>query len=116
MGMGMGMGRPRCCRARYTWGRAQAAFLRLNRCPARRRHPPQPFLGEEGGRPPCTTGFIPQPSQPQCLDPPRRRRGIFDTDFLALLAHVLLGTVLSKIVPFLYGARPALLQLGAGLP
>ncbi|KIY98661.1 monooxygenase [Monoraphidium neglectum] len=45
-----------------------------------------------------------------------RRRGIFDTDFLALLAHVLLGTILSKVVPFLYGAKPALLQLGAGLP
>lgn len=48
--------------------------------------------------------------------PPYRRRGIFDPDFLALLAHVLLGTILSKIVPFIYGARPALLQLGAGLP
>lgn len=35
---------------------------------------------------------------------------------MALLAHVLLGTILSKIVPFLYGSRPALLQLGAGLP
>jgi hypothetical protein len=45
-----------------------------------------------------------------------RRRGIFDADFLALLAHVLVGTILSKLVPFLYGARPALLQLGAGLP
>lgn len=45
-----------------------------------------------------------------------RRRGLLDVDFLALLAHVLLGTILSKVVPFLYGAKPALLQLGAGLP
>lgn len=43
-----------------------------------------------------------------------RRRGIFDTDFLALLAHVVLGTILSKVVPFLYGKKPALLQLGSG--
>ena len=48
--------------------------------------------------------------------PFNRRRGLLDTDFLALLAHVLLGTLLSKVVPFLYGAKPALLQLGAGLP
>ena len=55
-------------------------------------------------------------NHPTPSSPHHRRRGIFDTDFLALLAHVLLGTILSKLVPFLYGARPALLQLGAGLP
>mgnify|MGYP001807571534 CR=1 FL=1 len=42
-----------------------------------------------------------------------RRRGPFDPDFLQLLSHVLLGTVLSKIVPFIYGAKPALLKLGS---
>jgi hypothetical protein len=56
------------------------------------------------------------PPPPFGTPTPCRRRGIFDTDFLALLAHVLLGTILSKVVPFLYGAKPALLQLGAGLP
>jgi ubiquitin carboxyl-terminal hydrolase 48 len=45
-----------------------------------------------------------------------RRRGPFDPDFLQLLSHVLLGTVLSKIIPFLYGARPALLTLGSRTP
>jgi hypothetical protein len=43
----------------------------------------------------------------------RRRRGPFDPEFLQLLSHVLLGTVLSKIVPFIYGAKPALLKLGS---
>ncbi len=42
-----------------------------------------------------------------------RRRGLLDPDFLQLLSHVLLGTVLSKIVPFIYGAKPALLKLGS---
>eukprot|EP00878_Enallax_costatus_P016055 GHUV01016834.1.p1 GENE.GHUV01016834.1~~GHUV01016834.1.p1 ORF type:complete len:473 (+),score=145.50 GHUV01016834.1:831-2249(+) len=42
-----------------------------------------------------------------------RRRGILDPDFLQLLSHVVLGTILSKIVPFLYGSRPALLKLGS---
>lgn len=56
---------------------------------------------------------------PNACPPPththaQRRKGIFDPDFLALLSHVVLGTILSKIVPFIYGARPALLQLGAG--
>lgn len=41
-----------------------------------------------------------------------RRRGPFDPDFLQLLSHVLLGTILSKVVPFIYGAKPALLKLG----
>lgn len=41
-----------------------------------------------------------------------RRRGPFDPDFLQLLSHVVVGTLLSKIVPFLYGAKPALLKLG----
>lgn len=45
-----------------------------------------------------------------------RRKGPLDPDFLQLLAHVLLGTILSTLVPFLYGKRPALLQLGSGLP
>ncbi|PNH10362.1 Kynurenine 3-monooxygenase [Tetrabaena socialis] len=45
-----------------------------------------------------------------------RRKGPFDPDFVQLLAHVILGTVLSKIVPFLYGPKPALLQLGSGIP
>jgi ubiquitin carboxyl-terminal hydrolase 48 len=45
-----------------------------------------------------------------------RRRGPFDPDFLQLLSHVLLGTILSKILPFLYGARPALLTLGSRTP
>jgi ubiquitin carboxyl-terminal hydrolase 48 len=43
----------------------------------------------------------------------RRRRGLFDTDFLQLLSHVVLGTILSKLMPFLYGAKPALLKLGS---
>lgn len=42
-----------------------------------------------------------------------RRRGPFDPDFLQLLSHVVLGTILSKIVPFIYGAKPALLKLGS---
>lgn len=42
-----------------------------------------------------------------------RRRGLLDRDFLQLLSHVLLGTILSKIVPFLYGSKPALLKLGS---
>ncbi|KXZ44087.1 hypothetical protein GPECTOR_74g701 [Gonium pectorale] len=45
-----------------------------------------------------------------------RRKGPFDPDFLQLLAHVVLGTILSKIVPFIYGPRPALLRLGSGIP
>ncbi|EFJ43553.1 flagellar-specific protein Ssa14 [Volvox carteri f. nagariensis] len=45
-----------------------------------------------------------------------RRKGPFDPDFLQLLAHVILGTLLSKIVPFLYGPKPALLRLGSGIP
>ncbi|KAG2449076.1 hypothetical protein HYH02_005825 [Chlamydomonas schloesseri] len=45
-----------------------------------------------------------------------RRKGPFDPDFLQLLAHVILGTILSKIVPFIYGSRPALLRLGSGIP
>ncbi len=39
-----------------------------------------------------------------------------DPDFLQLLSHVVLGTVLSKIVPFLYGNKPALLKLGTTTP
>lgn len=42
-----------------------------------------------------------------------RRKGPFDPDFLQLLSHVLLGTILSKIVPFIYGSKPALLKLGS---
>lgn len=42
-----------------------------------------------------------------------RRRGPLDPDFLQLLSHVILGTVLSKIVPFLYGSKPKLLELGS---
>jgi 2-polyprenyl-6-methoxyphenol hydroxylase-like FAD-dependent oxidoreductase len=42
-----------------------------------------------------------------------RRRGLFDKDFVSLFAHVILGTILSKVVPFLYGPRPALLRLGS---
>jgi kynurenine 3-monooxygenase len=42
-----------------------------------------------------------------------RRKGPFDPDFLQLLSHVILGTILSKIVPFLYGKQPKLLQLGS---
>jgi len=45
-----------------------------------------------------------------------RRRGPFDPDFLQLLSHVVLGTILSKVLPFLYGAKPALLQLGSTTP
>ena len=45
-----------------------------------------------------------------------RRRGPFDPDFLQLLSHVVLGTILSKVLPFLYGAKPALLQLGSTIP
>ncbi|GLC46748.1 hypothetical protein PLESTF_000431900 [Pleodorina starrii] len=45
-----------------------------------------------------------------------RRKGPLDPDFLQLLAHVILGTILSKIVPFLYGPKPALLRLGSGIP
>ncbi|GFR39880.1 hypothetical protein Agub_g382 [Astrephomene gubernaculifera] len=44
-----------------------------------------------------------------------RRKGPFDPDFLQLLAHVLLGSLLSKVVPFLYGPKPALLRLGSGV-
>ncbi|GAX76027.1 hypothetical protein CEUSTIGMA_g3470.t1 [Chlamydomonas eustigma] len=40
------------------------------------------------------------------------RKGPLDPDFLQLLSHVLLGTILSKIVPNLYGKQPMLLQLG----
>jgi len=40
------------------------------------------------------------------------RKGPLDPDFLQLLSHVVLGTVLSKLVPFLYGDKPKLLQLG----
>lgn len=42
-----------------------------------------------------------------------RRKGPFDPDFLQLLSHVILGTILSKIVPFLYGKKPKLLELGS---
>ncbi|KAG2495591.1 hypothetical protein HYH03_006191 [Edaphochlamys debaryana] len=45
-----------------------------------------------------------------------RRKGPLDPDFLQLLSHVILGTILSKIVPFLYGSKPKLLQLGSGIP
>uniref|UniRef100_A0A383WAT6 FAD-binding domain-containing protein n=1 Tax=Tetradesmus obliquus TaxID=3088 RepID=A0A383WAT6_TETOB len=45
-----------------------------------------------------------------------RRRGLLDPDFLQLLSHVLLGTILSKLVPFLYGPKPALLKLGSTTP
>jgi kynurenine 3-monooxygenase len=45
-----------------------------------------------------------------------RRRGLFDADFLQLLSHVLVGTVLSKLVPFIYGSKPALLSLGSTTP
>ncbi|KAG1675257.1 hypothetical protein FOA52_016288 [Chlamydomonas sp. UWO 241] len=41
------------------------------------------------------------------------RKGPFDPDFLQLLAHVILGTILSKVVPFLYGDKPKLLKLGS---
>lgn len=41
-----------------------------------------------------------------------RRRGPFDPDFLQLLSHVVLGSILSKVLPFLYGTKPALLKLG----
>ncbi|KAF8072714.1 kmo [Scenedesmus sp. PABB004] len=44
-----------------------------------------------------------------------RRRGLADPDFLQLLSHVLVGTILSKLVPFLYGRQPALLQLGSSV-
>eukprot|EP00879_Flechtneria_rotunda_P010233 GHRR01010699.1.p1 GENE.GHRR01010699.1~~GHRR01010699.1.p1 ORF type:complete len:574 (+),score=201.61 GHRR01010699.1:88-1722(+) len=44
-----------------------------------------------------------------------RRRGLLDPDFLQLLSHVVLGTILSKIVPFLYGNKPALLKLGSNI-
>jgi ubiquitin carboxyl-terminal hydrolase 48 len=47
---------------------------------------------------------------------PRRRRGLLDPDFLQLLSHVLLGTILSKLLPFLYGSKPALLKLGSTAP
>lgn len=46
----------------------------------------------------------------------RSRRGLLDTDFLQLLCHVLLGTLLSKLLPFLYGDKPALLKLGSTIP
>lgn len=45
-----------------------------------------------------------------------RRKWLGDPDFLQLLSHVLLGTVLSKLLPFLYGAKPALLKLGTTTP
>ncbi|KAL6759374.1 monooxygenase [Haematococcus lacustris] len=35
------------------------------------------------------------------------------TDFFLLAAHVVLGTVLSKLLPFIYGSTPALLRLGS---
>lgn len=41
---------------------------------------------------------------------------MFDPDFLQLLSHVVLGTILSKILPFLYGSKPALLRLGSTIP
>lgn len=50
------------------------------------------------------------------LPRPCRRRGLLDPDFLQLLSHVLLGTILSKLVPFLYGPKPALLKLGSTTP
>jgi len=39
-----------------------------------------------------------------------------NADFASLLVHVLLGTVLSKVVPFIYGPKPALLSLGSQTP
>jgi hypothetical protein len=39
-----------------------------------------------------------------------RRRGLFDKDFMQLLSHVLVGTILSKIVPFLYGEPRVVLR------
>ncbi|MEW5313392.1 MAG: hypothetical protein WDW38_004963 [Sanguina aurantia] len=44
------------------------------------------------------------------------RRGPLDPDFLQLLAHIALGTALSKLVPFLYGDQPALAALGSRMP
>eukprot|EP00877_Chromochloris_zofingiensis_P014865 jgi/Chrzof1/9632/Cz04g10110.t1 len=45
-----------------------------------------------------------------------RRRWLLDPDFVQLLSHVVLGMLLSKIVPFLYGDKPALLKLGSTTP
>lgn len=46
----------------------------------------------------------------------RRRNGPFDPNFLQLLAHVAVGVVLSKTVPFLYGKKPAIMQIGSTTP
>lgn len=45
-----------------------------------------------------------------------RRKGPLDPDFLQLMSHVVVGTILSKIVPFFYGPKPALLKLGSLTP
>lgn len=42
-----------------------------------------------------------------------RRSGIFDFSFLQLLSHVVVGTVLSKLVPKLYGPKPAIFSIGS---
>lgn len=42
-----------------------------------------------------------------------RRKGPFDPDFLQLLSHIVVGVILSKIVPFLYGEKPKLFMLGS---
>ena len=41
-----------------------------------------------------------------------RKKGIFDPDFMKLLSHIILGTILSKLVPYWYGKKPLLLSLG----
>lgn len=40
-------------------------------------------------------------------------RGLLDPDFRQLMSHVALGFLLSKIVPFLYGPKPAIMKLGS---
>ncbi len=45
-----------------------------------------------------------------------RRKGLLDPDFLQLLSHIVIGTLLSKLVPFLYGPKVKLLQLGTTTP
>eukprot|EP00798_Chlamydomonas_sp_ICE-L_P016017 gene16017-22155_t len=42
-----------------------------------------------------------------------RRQGLIDLNLVQLLSHVVVGTILSKLVPFLYGKDVALLKLGS---
>ncbi len=44
------------------------------------------------------------------------RKGWGEPGFVQLLLHVMVGSVLSKLVPNMYGPKPALLRLGSRVP